>query len=915
MSAPKKRALDPTVVTARLVQKVPDGTPGATQVLGASYLPQPLKGLNGERGFQSGHYERWLNIEGPFTLTVPNSQGPDGKLHIQRFLQRTAPDFMAGDEWIEIRRDGLATLLYVGALINLPSTDIGQIQVGGYDALWLLKKVRETDAGFWNHAPRDTLEYYTRAWAFDVATAFPEPGAVPVTPTSGTTTGNFTYIECDTTTGLPVCRLTAASGGSSMGFTGLPPAIGYESADPYESWRVEVSCYVSAALPAGAAVQIASADQQLSLQVLGDPSVLSGASARLQCPGTPGTYVNAAVPGSALVPGQVDLAMEGRERWIYCYVQGELVGLIPMPTTHDPAVTCAYFANGGAAVVDVQAFSYRRGRAWLMRGADKGDYVLPGEPVPGGLQGSYFDAIGFTDTTGGADILDLVLNPTQQPYSQRVDPVISHSPGQWFPAAPASAAMARWTGSVFLDLATYDYRIKLDSSSFDASRLWLGKTRMGEQLLDLWPVVGATSVFPGGSATSSYLRSIFGETSGWYPIVIELFAQGGQTSTMTVTLERSDAPGTFSAIPPTQLSPEGIYSNQVRQDSHYDTFQAIAGAYGHQYTCEPRSLESGLFPGQVIPRVRVGTDRNIRVGTDDSTDLSLTSSGEDQAAMLQADASGIADPNGTAQLSATAINFEQATGHMFAVTETESLSDITDPGLLAQRLGTLLALRSGVWDQVASRPPGHPVITETWPPPLVPLPGKFAYLPGDGVLRDYPEFGVVDTSPTPLMSVAWDFTPFGIIAPQASYFTYPRGTYWTLRKFRQQAVAGKRNYQGQLATYPGSIGGQTGTAGGSPPTIAADEYSRLLLPANPKNLRRVTLNVTEKMNPATPWTIEINGANTGIPVLAVGEYVVTAFAGSVSASTQQQMVARLVTTAGTTDTVEYVLLAGIVVPT
>jgi hypothetical protein len=897
VSAPTKRALDPTVVTARLIQAVPEGTPGAVAVLGGFYAAQDVRGMNGARGMQQGHYERWLGVEGPFTLTVPNTPGPDGKLNIQRFLQRTSDNFQPGDEWLEIRRDGAAQLLYVGALINIPSADIGQIQVGGYDALWLLKKVRETDAGFWNHAPRDALEYYTRAWVFDVATTFPEPGAAVQTGATGpVTTGSYKYSKAYTNTGLPLCRLDGSSGaGAYLELTPAPPNVGTASPDPHEGWRVEASIYVGA-LTGTSFVALCSDDTDFGLLITASTATSSGIQGFFNFGASSGPGVTVNIPASTtLIPGTFDIALEGRDRWIYVYVQGTLCAVVPQVQSLYQPITKLVAAG---PIVDVQAFSYRRSQAWLMRGSDKGDYVLPGEPVPGGLQGSYYDDHDLLQYSA-TYYYSLLLSPDRQPYTERVDPTLNFG-SAFEPPGPANDEnfSAIWTGSIYLDLENFDYRVQ--ATVDDAARVWIGKTRFGEQIINSWSFVGTT--------TSGYLRASLGEVSGWYPIRIE-YANALGAASFVFRYERSDTPGTFNVVPASMLSPEGIYQNQVRQDSHYDTYQSIAQAFGYQYTCEPKALESGLFPGQVIPRVRVGRDTNVRVGTSDTTNLSLTSSGEDQAVMIAADASGIADPNGTAQLSAIAVNYAQATNHMFAVTESESLSDITDPNLLAQRLNTLLALRSGTWDQVASNPPGHPVIADAWPPPVVPLPAKFAYLPGDGVLRDYPEFGIVDTTPTQLMSIAWDFTPFGIIAPQASYFIYPRGTYWTLRRFRQQSVASQRNFQGQLGQYTGTMGGYAGTAGGMPATVAADGYSRLPIPANATDLGTVWLHVMLKLDPTITWTIEVNGINTGIQVKGAGLYDITAWAAAASPGTQLRVFAHLIPPGGATDTVEYALLA------
>ena len=527
----KKRAIDPTEVTVRLIQKCPAGTPGATQVLGAWYRPLPLAGSNGERGFQKGHYERWLGVEGPFTLDLPNTAGPDGKLHIDRFLRggkNADPKWMPGDEWIEIRRDNPPKLLYVGAYVNEPSVTPGLMQIGGYDVWWLAKLVRETSAGFWCHAPRDVLEHYTRLWCFDVATGFPEPGAAVLTGGPGpTTTGSFIYAGAATNTGLSICRF--GSGGGQLVMASAPPAVGYASADPYEPWRVEVSCYVNGPLTSNLRL---TAPGGPSLTVYPTATTTTGLGAFIGPSGGPNLLVS--LPGSsALIPGQLDLALEGRERWIYAYIQGQLVGVMPMPATA-PAPNELVGAS-----VDVQSFTYERGRKWLMRGTDKGDYVLPGQPAPGGLFGEYFDDSDLRQYVGTAQNLDFQLNPTRAPYASRPDPQINFPtagpPPTWQPPGPASGELfsARWTGSVYLDLKNYDYRIQ--SSADDAMRIWVGKTRFGEQIVDGWTLAP-------GAITSVYLRSIFGQVTGWYPIRVE-YANILSGGAAVVAYERSDAPG------------------------------------------------------------------------------------------------------------------------------------------------------------------------------------------------------------------------------------------------------------------------------------------------------------------------------------------------------------------------------------
>src|SRR5205085_4078053 len=131
----------------------------------------------------------------------------------------------------------------------------------------------------------------------------------------------------------------------------------------------------------------------------------------------------------------------------------------------------------------------------------------------------------------------------------------------------------------------------------------------------------------------------------------------------------------------------------------------------------PRTLESGEFPSQVIPRVRQGVDTDLILANDAATDLAAEGDAADAVDRLLIDAAGIADPKGAAQLTADAVNdVAVAAGHLFLSTAAESLPEVSEANLLGQRADSLLALRSGPNEQVAARPQtlDH-ALTDTFP--------------------------------------------------------------------------------------------------------------------------------------------------------------------------------------------------------
>jgi hypothetical protein len=870
------------------IRHIKIGAAGASSVvvLGATLVPQPRKGVNGRRGYQSGTYETALNEEGTATLTLPNTVGDDGILHRRRFLLFTADAYHPGDEWIEVSQS--KRVLFVGTPIAGQKTR-GQVTVNLGDGSWLLRKERETAAGFWTHSPRDVFEHYTKAWRTIVADDFTFPGADPAK-----------WTKVNTTDLADAVRLNMTSAPTQGSITAISTFWGWVAMGTERDWRLELEydmAPVAISTITVALVDKTSGTSSASMQLLlTSPATGLMASITIQAGGVSQNPATTDLT-PALVGGT--LAIESRDRWIHFYFGGQLIGSLENTDTSDtgrlcvPKISYAYLSGPGGGNVDVKSVLLRRADPYLMRGTDAGAYRLPGSPPSGGLQGTYFDDVDLGPVTVGtiATVYARVLAPIWQPYARRQDATINFptaSPG-WQPAGPAANQhfSARWTGSIFLDLATADVTLQFASVE-DAMRLWVGKTMFGQQLLDYWTTTGATTL------TTISLRTHLGSISGWYPIRLEhVVTDGGG-----IVMQQSIGGGAYATVPATSLSPYGIYETNVRYDSHTEQLKAIAETFGYQFRLEPRSLESGLFPGEMVPRVRVGRDTDKILEPKESTDVSIDVDAADVCDTLLADAAGISDPTNAAQLTAENINYTSilepvvANRHMMVLSEYESLTDITDPGLLATRLDSMQTLRSTPWEEVGARPRGFRERRDTFP--LTGALAAFAWEPGDGIRIQDPDLDLNDVMPRQIIAPSWPFGPDGLGSPSVRFRQRPRSQQDALRALMRLALLPQRNYQGTLVTVTGSSGSVPAGSG------AVDAFSRASLPMNIASVVRAELVVQSKSDTSTQ-TIAINGAATTLTLTARGRYDITPYVARNAGTAQQRIVATVTGGTGNTE--------------
>ena len=943
---PETVVLQPTQISIRHIKLGASTDSGARQVLNQWLVPMDRLGVNGRRGWISGEYERRLNEEGTFSLRFPNAAGEDGMLHRERFEIVTkgrrqwsagqtimtvgGGTYRPGDEWFEIYRTSQGMdgeLLFVGTP-DRAQLSLSTIEVSGYDGMWLLKKQRDTAASWWRNAPRDVIHHYTQVWEYLDADSFGIDNAAETrftwsTGASNTADGHYSYERAE--------NGSASGAGFQSSVRLRPNAIGPTAyvrgrnslpfgADnsPEIHWRVEAT--ILAPFLRNTDREIA----ELSLQtgtnfymcqlMVGRKTqnlIDSGLKAFFQVyDPSDGSFrmfdwdreANAKLPPP---PGPYDLAIEGRGRWLWFYANGEVVGVVSMPAdafTVFPHIM--YLTNDVANYCHVDSFRVKRTRQFLQPAgqANWGSYLVPGLLPTGGLIGEYYTTHEFTtEKDRFFSRSQQALTPVREPYARRRDSVVdvSEAAAQYSPGNVPSGTQlntagtkaqyfaVRWTGAVYLDLAASEYWLRLQRGSVKEVKWWVGRT------------VGDTDRLTGNANLT--MRTRFGNISGWYPIVIE-----GQVDVETpwaFKLEWSTNGSTFTTVPSSGLSPIGTFNHQARFDSHYDGLIGAARDYALQFTVEPRQLESGQFPGLLVPRPRVGRDTEKVITSEEGTGISQEITTDEVADILIADAQGLADPTGASQITAEAVDYGEIRGsvqnvpvlggHLLTAQEYDSVADVASREQLRIRLDSLLALRGSAFEQVSATPAGKRELLDSFP--LSGALSEFAWQPGDGVRLQLPEILVDDRSPRQILGVKWQILPDGIPRPAVSFRQRPRNLADALRRLRRETMNQIRNWQTQFVGVTGSPGGN---GSGNP-----DLYTRALLPVNVTDVVRAEFVIHYKSD-LTVWDIEINDVKR-LSISRTGRYDVTPWVDRVG--NEPKMYARAVAGATGTGNLSYTL--------
>jgi hypothetical protein len=915
-------------VTIRHIKRVATGTQTGAAVQFHGQWFEPLTaGLNDSDGWQGGQYETRVYQEGKFDLIFPNKAGTDSVLHRDRFgLTNTEIEYHLADEYIEIYEGG--DVVYVGNIQNAPQLSRSAVQIGGFDPLALLKKQREYYAGYFVHAPRDAFEWYTKTWRLFMAEDFSDTTMYPSSQGAGTTPdGRFSYTHTlrGPATTVRIHPTTAATEGRIKAI-GCQFQMGTDSNTKYDFWQVKASFTRP---PFGKPVSsgdVFGDNAQVKVGLYDVPGDRNLIWIQLQERHTyvsapyyydPSTQGKIDAQQQTNAPGPFEIIVEGRERWIYYFVNQALVGVMAMPPGPYTVVPYISLRTGDSSTrqyIDVDNFSFRRTEPFLMRDpARPGDYHLPGIPPNGGIHGRYFSDVAIhNDGTYRAQVfspmhfatlgdrLDKDLNfPHDGTHGtedlQEVEGVVGGVGSNWQPPGTPSGLWwsVRWQGSIYLPLQSNDVRLRYRTKE-EGARIWVGKTRWGEQLHDSW--IDTSGAVSGLITIPVTLRDHLGvnDTSGdyvdaWYPLLIEYGNRNVNGAEFRLEIS-TDGGSSWDYVTSDMLSPWGIYDthdNPIRSDSHYEQLSSIAQSFGYQYSAEGQSLESGYFPAIVRPKVEVGRKSNKVISDSDLNveDYQTVINGDDMAEALLGDGTGLADsgsgsPN--AQLVVEALNYLAPLEALpMLLSEYEQWGDVGYPPLLAQRVQSLMALRSSPWEEVSTKVTGEPELTDTFP-----LTGNMALLQwraGDHVRLNLPRIGVVDGSPRQILAVNRPITNLGatgfLQAPELSFRQRPRDLKTYLRQLQRRYLSKQRTFQGQYVQTTSSLGGSDGNV-----AIVA-------LPNNLNDIVKAEVVVVPPVDTLAPLYLYINGVKIDgyDPITAPGRYDISAYVDRFGPSPSMQV--------------------------
>lgn len=835
-------------------------------------------GLNGSTGFQSGQYEERIYEEGSFSLTFPNAPGPDGASHLDRFLVFATPKrfsdatsaldiYRPGDEWIEIWDEN--QLLYVGTPLT-PNPSRQNITINGADPTYLLKKTREFWGTFWNHAPRDVWEHYTSVWTCLIADDFAIPAFGGSVNDGETADGRWYYRSA---MDGPSTTVRVQGTGRVRAMANYAFSVGTKSAGKYDAWRVETE-FTRSHLDSGEYIRVGLWDidsnvPQIWLEFREKSTWMGAFADNIQ------NYHEANTKIPTDPPGPFQVVVEGRERWVYFWVNQTLWGMLAMP--FGPYNCVPYVAvSSASAFADFRSIVCRRTQPYLMNGDLHGDYHLTALLPTGGLNGRYYDQRRLH--ADDADIYGLrafVPNETAMIGYRQDGPLNFDSrDGQWYPDGTANGNWfsVRWTGSIKLDLKDTDYRVRYTTAQ-ERARLWIGKTRFGDAYLDDWlkypysPDAGIDRPDFDPTVGGSLRTHIGPDDDGnhhnaWYPILIE-YGQRGTGGTAFKLEYSTDGGNSWNVIPATRMSPYGIFFDQVRLDSHSEVLKTLADTFALQARFEPRPMEHPAFPGEFVPRNRVGRDTNKVIDANEALDYSTAISAEPVADTILADGSGIADQSQVTQLTLEALQFDGLEQRMMIMSEYETFGDVAATELLSQRINSQLILRASPWEEVNTAPRGaqkHEFIDAF---PMAGDLAEFFWRPGDGVRISLPEIGVMDGSPRQILGVQRSFVPEGLQTAVVSFRQRPRNLREFMRQIQRRIANKGRNYQGQIIRT-------TGTAG------TLSDPSVIPLPANLADVQKVEITVLT--NPDSPMYLYVNGVKTNYPAITIaGTYDITPY--------------------------------------
>lgn len=873
----------PTRCWIRHVRRTVAGETGIT-IAGVAFIREPIDALGGRQGWIEARVNVALSDIGELTITLPNAPGEDGREHLDRFAYFTRDDYRAGDEWLEVMRESDDAIIVATPYKGRKT--LSTVELVCWDVAGQLNRYRGSELDVFDaHAPRDVFEHYTRIPALLVGTDF----------------AGFTV--------PPWNNWTAPDGNVTVGPHGGPrvtpgafyrllslPAASIPAGAPGDCWTAEWRGRVS---------DIGSASAQTLLRMAGISIILGHSTAHPQGAGT--VAIQNASNGAAFASGPPDTDLQGKRQGyeagafsmrlvvrydrVFALINGELI-LQWRRTTFTTIESLPIELYAFDCTCDIDSFHLEVLRPFALRGADKGSRRLPGVPPMGGLRARYWSTSPISSSTT-TQVLSRTPNLGDDPATDRLEATINQS-AVAAPAIPGDY-FVRFTGAIYLDLATSDRRVRMNAFG-EACRVYIGRTgRLVDHLINRWPSAAASVQTPN-------LRATLGSEAGWYTIVIDAFKRAAAPLTPAllgfvmedVGVDAAGTPlGAWAVVPLTRLSPVGSVDEHFSNESHRGVLDTLTQTFGLQWRVEPRTLEDTAgFPGQIPPRVRVGRDTAKTIDDLGGIDLVVDSDASDTVDTLILDAAGIADPNGAGQLAVQVFDFTTASAHLGLHGDYDSVAEMTEAAAVQTRAGSLLALRSSPNEEVGVRPEdGARDLVDTFP--LTGQLAKFRWLPGDGVKLDLAKVRVRDRSPRQLTRVEWALGPDAIQPPVVGFRQRPRSPAAVLRQTLRVAYAKSRNYQGTLSLVAGPLGSAIGN-NGSPTAVSgsADTFARFPMPASFDALDRVWLMVYVHTNGV--GTIEVNGVSTGIPVTGPGLYDITAYVANLAGATAAGFHARII---------------------
>jgi hypothetical protein len=853
-TSPEPRSIDPDTVWVRHIVRGAEGEPSAVTVARATFVRKDVvegaDGLGGREGWQAAEATLMLSDDDTFTLALANVTGDDGILHRRRFAILTDDDYEPGEEWIEFWRDP-SELILVGTPTDYEKTRSQVVIKGSSLTGGVLNEVLSSDVDAWDAvAPVDVFRHYSR---------------LPV----------LIY-------GADLAVPLSASGGE----WGTPYSISFSGCQN-DCFTIEARLRWVSAAPTAKGVSY------VALNLLGwsIQTDLFDGSTQVFFPAE-GFSPAFVVPGRALgiaSPGPVSIRVVARYDHIFVFVGGELAcdfrRTKPEPSETAPsgpwpAPTFAQvFVKEGTLNID--GLHVETLAPFAMRGASAAvDRALPGIPPATGLRGQYWGlGASWTSVSESWKVAPLAI----EPVVDRVDPTVNFpiTGGEKFPQALSGNYYVRYSGAIYLDLATADRQIKV--GGIGLKRVYIGRTLRGEELIDRWQRPPES---PFEYASGSLREWLGTSKSGWYPIVIE---ERGVIAPLVghAILEDKPVGGVYAVVQQSRLSPLGCYGDLVKNTPHRQIIADVALAFGYQWRTEHRSLESGEFPGQLSFKALQGLVTNVVVDdTTTGTAAQVLGNAGDVVDGLVADAAGLADPKGSGQLGVQVVDYARANEHMALRQGYESLSEITEQPLLAVRADSILALRSSPNEQVGVRPRGQRDLVL----PLSGPPAKFGWRPGDQVTLKLDSIDMVDQSPRQMSSVVWPLRPDGCGPPTVGFRQRPRTVRKAMERLQRAVYAPRRTYQGSLVVMPTDAGGSSTTA----PIAGTDGYTRSALPGNKGKIVRgyLVIQVLE----GSGWRMEIDGVDLGAEgaLSSPGRYDILPWLISAGASAPLHLYARLI---------------------